>query len=290
MLSALDGQTLDKELWELIVVDNGSADALACRQDLCWPANCRIIREETAGLTAARLRGIAESVGSILVFVDDDNILNAKYLEFALEIGGEWKMLGVWGGRIDPRFEVPPPEWTRHHWEKLAIKPVTRPMWSNVLYSGAIVCGAGMCVRRVLAQRYAEILSSDAYRRALDRMGVSLASGGDTDLAMMVLDEGYGNGLFPHLKLDHLIPSGRLQESYLLQLTEEMTLSCLKLLFLRKQEVRLRGWISEAFEWMRSRKMPRRERAFWNAERKARLRFQKWRKAMMVNGVSSQEN
>ena len=41
---------------------------------------------ERLGLTPARLRGIRESRGELLVFVDDDNVLERDYLEVALAL------------------------------------------------------------------------------------------------------------------------------------------------------------------------------------------------------------
>src|SRR6266481_7107559 len=80
-LEALKGQTLSKDQWELLLVDNASKENLAERFDLSWHPHARHIREDELGLTPARLRGITESIGKLLVFVDDDNVLSLDYLE-----------------------------------------------------------------------------------------------------------------------------------------------------------------------------------------------------------------
>jgi len=59
----------------------------------------------------------------------------------------------------------------------------------------------------------------------LDRVGTSLLSAGDLDLAATACDIGLGNGLFTSLKLTHLVPRERLEENYLLRLTEAQALS-----------------------------------------------------------------
>ena len=41
----------------------------------------RVVREDRLGLTHARTRGIEESSGEVILFVDDDNILREDYLE-----------------------------------------------------------------------------------------------------------------------------------------------------------------------------------------------------------------
>ena len=47
--------------------------------NISWHPNARHVREEDVlGLIPARVRGIAESTGDLLVFVDDDNVLDVK--------------------------------------------------------------------------------------------------------------------------------------------------------------------------------------------------------------------
>ena len=65
-------------------MDNRSDEPLADRIDLSWHPDAHIVREDTLGLTPARLRGIRESKGDLLVFVDDDNVLDVDFLEVAL--------------------------------------------------------------------------------------------------------------------------------------------------------------------------------------------------------------
>src|ERR1019366_1617462 len=60
-LDALSRQTLVRNRWELIAVDNRSDEPLAGRNDLSWGPAARLVREETLGLTPARLHGIRES-------------------------------------------------------------------------------------------------------------------------------------------------------------------------------------------------------------------------------------
>jgi len=60
--------------WDLFVVDNASETRLAGDWDLSWhPHNprSRHVREDELGLTPAHLRGIRESRGDLLVFVDE---------------------------------------------------------------------------------------------------------------------------------------------------------------------------------------------------------------------------
>jgi len=78
---ALKDQTFPRDGWELVVVGSRSDESVAARVDLSWHPAPRIVREEKLGLTPARLRGIRESRGETLIFVDDDNVLDPNFLE-----------------------------------------------------------------------------------------------------------------------------------------------------------------------------------------------------------------
>jgi len=220
-LQALKTQSIPQDLWELLLIDNASDVILASEVDLEWHSNARHVREETLGLTPARLRGIQEVSAEILVFVDDDNVLDIDYLKTALKIGEDSPFLGAWGGQIQPEFEAPPPGWTKPYWWMLALREFDRDQWSNLTDAwNTIPCGAGLCVRHNVAQRYSELVRSDEKRMGLDRKGKQLTSCGDLDLAITSHDFNLGTGQFPALKLTHLLPEGRFQESYLLKLAE----------------------------------------------------------------------
>jgi glycosyltransferase involved in cell wall biosynthesis len=222
-MDALVAQTLDRSSWELLLVDNGSEPPLGPRVDLSWHPSGWCVREDEVGLTPARLRGIGESSGEVVVFVDDDNVLVPDYLEQALAISREWPMLGAWGGLVIPEFEVEPPKWTRECWPLLALRDFASDYWSNLdVPLAKLPCGAGMCVRRWVAVGYADSVSRDPIRYSLDRRGTSLVSAGDSDLALTACDAGLGVGMFRALRCIHLIPKSRLEEDYLLRLAESI--------------------------------------------------------------------
>lgn len=102
VLEALKAQTLPREAWELLLIDNASENRLAEAWDLSWHPSARHVREDVLGLTPARLRAISEAAGDVLVLVDDDNVLFPDYLEQCLTIAGEWPILVAWGGQQFP--------------------------------------------------------------------------------------------------------------------------------------------------------------------------------------------
>ena len=225
-IDGLRNQTLDRAAWELIVVDNASEEGKAPREDLHWHPNARLIPEPRLGLTPARLRGIRHAKGELLVFVDDDNVLDPDYLEIAVRIAEERPFLGSWSGQCRPGFEETPPQWTRRYWGNLALREFDRDVWSNLpRLADTMPCGAGLCVRRGVAIRYLELHETGHRRFQLDRAGTSLLSGGDNDLAACACDLGLGVGLITSLKLTHLMPPDRLTVDYLARLVEGISFS-----------------------------------------------------------------
>jgi glycosyltransferase involved in cell wall biosynthesis len=220
VLEALRSQTLPKEQWELLLIDNLSSDPLTAQWDLSWHPNGRHILETELGLSAARERGICESSGSVLVFVDDDNALDPNYLSTARSIGIEWPKLGAWGsGATIPEFELEPAESVKAFWPCLALRDVDVARWGNVPVEESTPWGAGLCVRREIAEAYCRLKERSALKLT-DRKGKSLSSAGDVEISYVARHDGFGTGVFPELKLIHLIPKERVSSDYLLKLSQ----------------------------------------------------------------------
>lgn len=279
VIAALKNQSLDKGLWEYLLIDNASETALEGQIDLSWHPQARHVREDKLGLTHARLRGIREAAGEILVFVDDDNVLDAEYLEQVARVADAWPTLGAFGGQVRPGFEEPPPEWTRQYWGRLVIREFDDDRWSNIPTAPETMpSGAGLCVRREVATRYAGYHANGQRKLVMDRTGTSLLSGGDTDLATTACDLGLGVGLFTSLKLTHLIPSERLEEEYLARLLEGLAFSGVVLSSFRSNGAPQSdtGVKTKTADLVRMLLMDRRQRRFFRAVRSGERRAAKF--------------
>jgi len=276
VLASLRNQTLDKQRWEFLLIDNASDEPLSLRADLSWHPNGRHLREEKLGLTHARLRGIKETRGEMLVFVDDDNVLDRDYLNQVLLLSATWPMIGAFSGQVRAEFEEPPEDWTKKYWNRLAIREFTEDRWSNIpCLDHTTPNGAGLCVRRRVAAEYLAYHLSGKRKIVLDRAGTSLLSAGDLDLASTACDLGLGNGLFASLKLTHLIPRERVEETYLTRLLEWQAFSAVVLDSFRSsgQAETRKGLKTRVADQLRILSMNRRDRRIFRArksgERKA---------------------
>ena len=221
VLVGLRRQTLSFQHWELLLIDNASNETLADRFDIGWHPNGRHVREDELGLTPARLRGVAEAVAELLVFVDDDNVLAPDYLEQALRVAREYSFLGTWGGQCVPEFEVEPAPELKPYVGCLALRTTERDFWTNVacVWNEAYPVGAGLCVRRGVVAESRRRTVACKLRQSLDRRGQLLLSGGDYDINLTACDMGLGCGVFEALRLTHLIPARRLTADYMLNLS-----------------------------------------------------------------------
>jgi glycosyltransferase involved in cell wall biosynthesis len=227
VLAGLRQQTLPRCEWELLLIDNASDVPLENRIDISWHPSARHVREAELGLTPARLRGIREAKGSIIIFVDDDNVLSDDYLAEAQNIGDFYPYLGAWGaGIIRPEFESPPPRWAEPYLPYLALHELEFVRWSNSINDWeATPVGAGLIVRRNVAERYNEDLAADRTRIQFDRRGKSLEGAGDFDLVLSSRFLGLGWGNFPTLRIVHLMPRERTTKEYLLRMIEAASFS-----------------------------------------------------------------
>ena len=284
VLGALRAQTLPLGQWELLVIDNASTQPLDQILDLSWHPSGRVVREEETGLTPARLRGIAESKGELLIFVDDDNVLDADYLSVAAELAKTLPQIGAFGGSIRAEFEVPPPSWIDSYIEGFAVCELDRDYWSNFGgWSLASPYGAGLCARREVARDYSAKVKNSPLRRMLDRTGTGMGAGGDSDLAWCASDAGMGTGRFCKLKMTHLIPKNRLTEDYIIRLYAGFAASGVVLEAIRPGSSKSLGskWVNRARELWRSLRSSGIQRRIDAAASKARRKAEQQLAAMM---------
>ena len=236
VFESLRAQTLPKDHWELILIDNASQEPLSLSWDLSWHPNARHAFEEELGLSAARRRGMREASADILVFVDDDNVLAADYLAEGLRIAREWPQLGTWGSAvIAPEFEAQPAERLTPLLYLLALREAQTARWANFLQWEACPWGAGIFLRRDVADGYQKMSRQETLHIS-GRRGTSLMSGEDAELSYVACGMGLGIGIFPELKVIHLIPKERVTSDYLIKLHEGIRLSTKLLDYKWKQD------------------------------------------------------
>ena len=284
-LNGLKTQTLNRILWELIIVDNNSSNNFIDKIDLNWHPRAKIKLELTQGLTYARMKGFREAKGEIIVLVDDDNILNENYLKEALDLFDNFTKLGAAGGKSIPIFESQEPTWLNQFYPTLALRDLGGKAiinsWKNS-YPPSAPIGAGMVIRKNALNSYIEKINLGKSVIS-DRRGKFLSSGGDNDIVLEILKSGWLTGYFPSLKLFHIIPKDRMSVSYLSRLNNNSSKSWIKLL----DSHGISPWKKIAL-WT----VPLRKSKAWFANKawKNNVNYIKWRGACgMFDGMSEKE-
>lgn len=303
VLKALRDQTLPKDRWELIVVDDASRVPLVLRDgqaggaaegrggesgeaaedlkptnlkhntpklELGWHPNARLVEtdpeREGLGLVSARLRGFELGKGDVFVFVDQDNALRPDYLQGVANIAVEYPHLGTWGGQILLKFDEPekaPDPWLR---SALCTRELSADIWTNVIdHHESTPWGAGLCARREVLEIYRDRVLDNPMRRLLDPTPRRAGFGGDSDLSYSGCRAGFGKGVFRRLALDHLIPVGRCSDQYLVKTSETNGYSTVLHGFVEhgKTTPPRNDWRFWVMSWIRR---PRRKRLEWQIE------------------------
>lgn len=118
-MDSLYNQTLSKDAYEVIVVNNNSSDNT---QQVCesfissnTDAHFYYFNEPQQGASFARNTGAAHAHSPLLCFMDDDAIADKDYLERIVRFFDEHPDAGGLGGRIIPRYIPKEPKWMSHY-------------------------------------------------------------------------------------------------------------------------------------------------------------------------------
>lgn len=162
LLDALGRQTISASMYEVVVVDDGSREAvepaLSKRND---PFRLTVISQANAGAAAARDAGIQSARGEIVVITDDDMLVPAEFLAEHLNAhdAGNTLVLGHIGADESlghkPLFE-------RFHADQLA-RFVARFKDNPTAVRGVMVCTGNVSFRR------SEYLNVGGFDRSLGR-------------------------------------------------------------------------------------------------------------------------
>jgi len=242
VLEYLQGQEGMEDIdWEVILVNNASKDQTVEVARSAWSHEripLHIVDEQKPGLSHARRKGLETVAYSIVVFVDDDNLLDAMYLSRAFTLMKTHPELGMAGGEGVAISSVDIPSWFKEHQAAYAVGPQADragylPELRTYLY------GAGVVIRKEAWDRIQE----RGFRFLLSgRKGKSLSSGEDSEMTSAFKMAGYKLWYDPDMRFEHIIAPPRLEWHHLLKLAREFGKSAVVLNFYKVPLRNYRGW------------------------------------------------
>ncbi len=197
---------------EVVVVDNGSTDPTpAVLQQLGGMLPLRPVREVRLGLSHARNAAARAARGEMLLWTDDDVLVEPGWLEGYARACREFPDVGFFGGPVDPWFEGEPPAWLRESFPTLGQAYAIRdlPPGTTHLTCQSLPYGANFATRAALHAR----LSFNPDLGRVGRRGGCLSE--ESSFLQRALDLGYSGRWVPESRVAHLIPRERQTLRYL---------------------------------------------------------------------------
>ncbi len=206
------------DAYEIVLVNNMSTDNTEseCQrfQNDYPTVEFRYFVETQQGLSFARNRGIKESRGEILLFLDDDSYIQPNYLINLQHQLETFPNADAFGGKIDPVFESgEPPKWLSK-WNY---------SWVSAIDMGDKVCpfegkafpiGANMGISKTMLSKIG------VFNTELGRSKKNLMGGEEKDLFERIRQQGGNIYYFPDVVVQHVIPPSRTTKDYVKRLGE----------------------------------------------------------------------
>lgn len=201
-LAGLAGQHFPQDHFEVLVIDNNSRDhtrAVVQEFASAHPAP-RYIHEPRQGLDYARNRAIAEARGEVIVFGDDDILVQPDWLtQISVPLLADAaRRIGAVGGEVIPVFPDGLPDWVREWHAPLAFRPDVGPVSPKQSPMGANLAFPKWVFEQL-----------GLFHTALDRAAGNYFSGGDSEMIRRVRAAGLEVWFAPGAAVQHQMPASR---------------------------------------------------------------------------------
>jgi len=197
--------------WEVLVVDNSSADetprVIANASDALL---VRAVDERQIGLSHARNAAIREARGDYILWIDDDVLVDAQWLRAYHDAFRARPEIAFFGGPIVPTFEGSPPAWLRLALPRVDNAYAARDLGAApvALTRDTLPFGANFAVRSDVQRRY-------PFDPALGRRGTALSAGEEWAVLEAMLAGGESGQWVPGARVEHVISAERQSVRYL---------------------------------------------------------------------------
>jgi glycosyltransferase involved in cell wall biosynthesis len=196
--------------WEILVVNNNSSDRT---DDVVASHAARVpvrrLFERQPGKSNAANRAVREARGELLLWTDDDVIVDREWLAEYVSAARQWPHAAYFGGTVDPWFETDPPEWIANNVQLLG-EPYALAQHGERIFAlnDQAVVGANMATRTAVQREF-------PFNPTLGPTGGRAMRGEDTELVARFRAAGLPGVWVGSAKVRHWISNERLSVKYL---------------------------------------------------------------------------
>lgn len=198
--------------WKLVVADNGSVDRSRTIIDSFrgrLPLHC--FSEPQPGKNAALNTGLRYVEGDLVVLTDDDVFPRSDWLSQLRSAADAQRNYSVFGGRILPRWEVPPPQWLLTRVPAGPTFTLTDESLTEGPTGAHNVFGPNMAVRTSVFEGGARFSTSIGPR------GREYAMGSETEFVRRLLRQGYQAWHVRDAVVEHFIRKTQMSQRWILE-------------------------------------------------------------------------
>jgi glycosyltransferase involved in cell wall biosynthesis len=211
-LRSLFAQTAAPSSFEIVVIDNNSADntpqvveSLKAQS----PVPLRYFRESRQGNAYARNAGVDQAAGSIVAYMDDDVIADENWVAVMKDAFAQEPELDFVGGSVLPVWESDPPSWlTSEHWAPLALLDYGREPLDIKGQTPRGLITANIAIRREV---FAEV---GGFLTSLQRVKGGIGSMEDHEFLMRICRAGKRGKYLPDLITRAWVDPERVTKEY----------------------------------------------------------------------------
>lgn len=213
LFESIAANTLPFDRYELLVIDNNCTDGTAdvCRRfaEKHPEVNFRALKETTQGLSAAKNCGIRNSNGELIVFIDDDALVDSNYLQDYVDWFEAHPNTMAAGGPILPLYEEGnEPAWMSPYTRTLLTAWMDYGKKVRMYPKGRFPGGGNAAYRKQVFDRVG------MFNTELGRNGKKLMAGEEKDIFDKMRNNSMEFIYLPTTVLHHIIPPSKLGRDY----------------------------------------------------------------------------
>ncbi len=204
-------QDADRSLWECVVVNNASTDDTKSKVESLIQKynniNLRLVDEPQQGLSFARNRGIAESKGNFIAFIDDDETINTGFVSAYIDLFLNHGAFAA-AGAVKACYDSGRPRWMSKFTEQMIANPIDLGDSITTITSNITPAGGNMAFNREIFTLYG------GFDTELGRKGRELLGGEENDIFERIRSLGERVYYVPNAVVYHHIGNHKLTKEY----------------------------------------------------------------------------